>query len=48
MIKEKEVYTSPVTESLELRFEGMIFESPQFGESGWAGSSTGDENYGSF
>ena len=28
MIKEKEVYTSPITETLELRFEGIICESP--------------------
>ena len=27
MIKEKEVYTSPITETLELRFEGIICES---------------------
>ena len=45
-------YESPVTDVLELRFEGMVCTSPQYGVTGGAGGSLGldddDYNYGSF
>ena len=53
MIKQKEVYTSPLTEVLVVRFEdALLTGSPVFGSSGSAGADAGlgeDEfNYGSF
>ena len=44
MIKEKEVYTSPVTETLELRFEGAILDGSNnvYGTPGSAGGDVED------
>ena len=39
MINEKEVYTSPTTEVLELRFEGVVCQS--YGTTGAPGGDPG-------
>ena len=39
MINEKEVYTSPTTDVLELRFEGIICESNDSTIPGWGDGS---------
>lgn len=36
--KNKEVYTSPITEALELHFEGVLCGSPDYGDPGAPGS----------
>ena len=43
----KQAYEAPTTESLELRFEGIICESPVYGVSGGAGSNSAFNDYGS-
>ena len=43
----KQVYETPTTESLELRFEGAILDG-SYGTPGAAGGSTDDTNYGGF
>lgn len=47
--KNKEVYTSPITEALELRFEGCLLSGSDFFQSG-AGTYDESEinNYGTF
>ena len=45
--KNKEVYTSPITEALELRYEGVICGS-NFGDPGQPGSAPGFNNYPDF
>lgn len=35
MIKEKEVYTSPTTEVLVVRFEGALMGASELGDSGF-------------
>ena len=47
--KNKEVYTSPITEALELCFEGALMDaSPFFGGTGFPGGDTDDTDYGGF
>lgn len=50
--KQRLDYESPTTNVLELRFEGMVCTSPNYGATGGAGGSLGldddDNNYGSF
>lgn len=42
--KNKEVYTSPITEALEMRFEGVLCGSPNYGDPGAPGGSFGPGN----
>ena len=50
--KQLELYEAPITNVLELRFEGMVCTSPDYGALGAAGGSLGldddDYNFGSF
>jgi len=47
MTKKKLAYEAPKTESQELRFEGIVCGSPQYGTTGSAGGNAGlgDDNY---
>ena len=47
MNKEKQTYLSPETETLVVRFEGMVCTSPNYGVQGAAGASQGFNEYGS-
>ena len=47
MTKEKQLYVSPETEALVIRFEGMVCTSPNYGVQGAAGASQGFNEYGS-
>ena len=46
MIKEKQTYLSPETETLVVRFDGMVCTSPNYGVQGAAGASQGFNEYG--
>ena len=47
MNKQKQVsYEAPTTDVLELRFEGMVCTSPQYGVLGGAGANQEYNNYG--
>ena len=47
MTKEKQLYVSPETEALVIRFEGVICGSPNYGQAGGAGADQNYNNYGS-
>jgi len=46
MNKEKLTYLSPETETLVVRFEGVICESPNYGGQGAAGANQNYNEYG--
>ena len=48
MKTQKQNYLSPVTETLVVRFEGVVCQSTNYGGSGEAGPGTDDEDYGGF
>ena len=43
-----EAYAAPACETLDVKVEGVMCQSPSYGDPGKAGSSTEDENYGGF
>ena len=47
MNKQKLTYLSPETETLVVRFEGVICNSPNYGDQGAAGANQGFNDYGS-
>ena len=53
MVKKKlfsnaEAYAAPVCNVLDVKVEGVMCQSPSYGDPGKAGSSTEEENYGGF